>query len=891
MKPAPRWWSIRRLLGIDVEADARAEIENHIELRAEELIRKGMPAEEARAEARRRFGDMERVRREVEEIDRSMERRERASSWVDDLRRDLWFSFRGLRRNPGFTAAAVLTLGLAIGANTAVFSSVADVLLRPLPLSDPARLVMLWEENPEREWVEQTAAPANFLDWRERVPAFSDIGAYADFSEGVSVGGAGGPPQVLTARMTTGNLFSVLGVEPAAGRLMTWEETWQGTTPSLMLSHGAWTRLFAADPSIVGGMVRVDGESWQVAGVLPESFELPGVEADLWMSIQWAPDAVAQTSFRRAHWIRPIGRLAPGATPEVARQQLTQVMAELEAEYPETNRMMGAGFTPLHDFLVGDRRGAMVVLFAAVGLLLLLACANVGNLMLVRALGRRRELAVRTALGAGRRRLIRQTMVESAVLAALGTAVGVGIGALLLRLLGISGLTADLAPAELTLDPMFLGYIVAVAAVAALLFGLIPALLAAGSQPLGTLREGGRGMSGGRKARRIAVGLVTAEVALSLVLLIGASLLGRSYLQLLAVDPGFEPEGILTASISLPGSRYSEEALTAFYPRLIDEMGALPGASEVGLIRQLPLTEPSWTSPFSIEGRGPDEYGVEVLHREVAGSYFEALRIPVLRGRTFTASDDARAARVLLINETVAEAHFPGQDPLGQRIAFTSEPTADSDWWTVVGVVGAERQDSPAAEPRMEVFAPLAQDPTGGVTMVMRTESAPASLAPAVRRMIAELDPELGLYDVRTMEEVAGAATAREQFLALLLSAFGGIALVLAVVGVYGVMAQSVRQRRHEIGIRMALGAARAQIVGMITRQTVGVVGLGIAAGLVVSFVAGRGIGALLYGVSPLDPVSWVAAPALLLLAGLAAAALPAARAGDADAAQVLRDQ
>ncbi|HUE97359.1 MAG TPA: ABC transporter permease, partial [Longimicrobiaceae bacterium] len=868
------------------------EIEHHLQLRTEELVGRGLEPAAARAEAERRFGDPDRVRREVEAIDREHLRRRGWLERVSDVRQDGTFAIRGLRRNPAFAAAAILTLGLGIGANAAVFSAVNQVLLRPLPVAEPERLVMLWEENPERGWVRQTAAASNFLDWRERIPAFSDLAAYASFSDRVTLSAGSDLPAVVESRLMTGNLFGVLGVDAAVGRVPAFEETWEDAAPIVVLSHGAWTRVFSGDPGVVGRTVRLDGASHEIVGVLPESFALPGVPSEVWVPARWSREAVADPSFRRAHWLRVIGRLAPGASTSEAGEQLRAVMSQLEAEYPETNRLMGAGLTPLQEFLVGDRRIALLVLLGAVGLLLVLACANVGNLLLVRGLGRRRELAVRAALGAGWRRLVRQAMVESLTLSALGAAAGLGTAWLLVRGLNALGQTADLAPEALRIDTTFLAYIGGITLACATAFSLVPTFFATRGEPGTALGDGGRGSSTGRSGRRAAEGLVTAEVALAFLLLSGAALLGRSYLQLRQVDPGFDPSGVLTAAVSLPGSRYGDDtALAGFYGRAIERVATLPGVSHAGIVRQLPMTVASWSSDFSVAGRTADEYGVEVLHREVAGDYFGALRIPLLAGRRFTAGDDAEAERVIVINEALARSHFRDSDPVGQRIAFTRAPTESSTWWTIVGVVGSERQSAPADEPRMEIFAPLAQDPTRSITIVARTSAEPGSLARPLGEAIREIDPEVGLYDVRTMAEVRSAAVAREEFLALLLAGFAAVALVLALVGIYGVIAQSLRHRRREIGIRMAIGAAKAHILGMVTRQTMTILAAGIGVGLVAAVLAARAVAAMLYGVSPLDPVSLLTTPAVLVLGGLAAAALPALRASRTDPSRILREE
>ncbi|MEX2572042.1 MAG: ABC transporter permease [Gemmatimonadota bacterium] len=892
MKRPPMWRRIQRMLGPDLAEDAEDELQHHIEQRTRELIDRGMAPEAAREEALRRFGDVERVRREVVEIDRTVARRRGLAAAMGELWQDMRLSARSMRRNRGFAVAAVLTLALGIGANLAVFSALNSVMLRPLPFSDPDGLVMLWEENPERNWHMETVAASNMLDWRERVAAFTDVAAYASFDDRMALTGEGAAPQIVTATEITGNFFSVLGVAPVAGRVFRFEETWDDSERGAVLSYDAWQRSYGGDPDAIGQSMRLDGDDFRVIGVLPPNFRYPGSAADVWLNIGWSREAYADPSFRRAHWLRAVARLAPGATLEQAEAELSAVANQLEAEYPNTNRLMGAGLTPLQEFLVGDVSRMLVVVLAAVGLLLILACANVGNLLLVKSLGRRREMAVRTALGAGRWRLVRQTFAESLLLSAAGAALGLLFALGFTRTLGaMAGETIPGIAAALAFDGRFAAYLGLVTFGSTLVFGTIPALVASRPDFGDMLNEGGRSGGQGRGGRRAAGTLVACEVALALLLVTGAALLTQSFLQLQRVDPGFDPEGVLTATISLPQARYeTDEQVVAAYDELRSRAEGLPGVQRVAAVRQLPMTSPSWSSDFSVEGRPPDEYGVEVLHREVTPGYFDALRVPLLRGRAITDADRAGATPVVVINEALADLHFRDADPIGARIAFSRAPDDDATWWTVVGVVGNERQGSPAEPVRTEIFAPVAQDVSRGMNLVIRTAADPSALIAPLRQVVQDFDAELVLDNVRTMADVRNAATAREEFLSLIFGFFAAVAIALSVVGVYGVMAQSIRARQKEIGIRLALGAARLRVVTLLARYSLGVVLAGIAAGLVAVVVSAEVLAALLYDIAPRDPVTLASTALLLLLVGLASAAVPALRAGRTDPAVVLRE-
>jgi predicted permease len=628
----------------------------------------------------------------------------------------------------------------------------------------------------------------------------------------------------------------------------------------------------------------------QVVGVMPAGFAFPWERVDVWRPPAWSRTDRAQVYFRRAHWLRAIARVRPGVSLDQADAQFQQVVRRLQVQYPETNRVMGAGMTPLHAFLVGDTRLPLLILLAAVGLLLLIACANVGNLLLVRAAGREREMAVRLALGAGRLRLVRQALTESLVLSLIGGAAGLALGWWGTRALVALQPPEMLRVREFGVDWSVLAFVVAITTASGLLFGIAPALWSSRRIPAEALREGGRTGSEGRRIRRWGDSLVIGEVALALMLTVGAGLLVRSFWQLQQVNPGFESRGVLAVSIDLPDSRYETgDKAAAFFDELLRRVRALPGVDDAGAVSQLPLTAPSWTSDFAVAGRPAGEYGTEVVHRVVTPEYLRTMRVPLLRGRGITADDRKDAPPVVLINDALARGYFAGQDPVGQRITFDRVPDSTSVWRTIVGVAGSEHQSTLAQDAQIEILAPFAQDRSSGMAVVVRTGASPASLAPAVRREVAALDANLAITSIQTMDAVRGASMARERFLMTLLVVFAIVGLALAVVGVYGVLAQLARRRTREMGIRIALGAQSSQVRWLIVRHGMRLVLVGLLIGGSLALASTRALRGLLYAVPATDPLTFAAVAALLALTGAAASLLPALRASRADPASALR--
>ncbi|HSJ08319.1 MAG TPA: ADOP family duplicated permease, partial [Longimicrobiales bacterium] len=678
------------------------------------------------------------------------------------------------------------------------------------------------------------------------------------------------------------------GVRAAIGRTLTWEETWQGSD-AVVLGDGVWRTHFGADPGIVDRTITLGSREVRVVGVMPAGFSFPNDETQLWMPWGWDPASYEQVFFRRAHWVRPIARLAPGVTLEQADAEYQAVVAQLQREFPETNRVMGAGMMPVRDFLIRDVRRPLLTLLGAVGLLLLLACANVANLTLVRASGRGHEVAVRHALGAGRGRIAAQMMTESVVLALAGGVLGLGVGwagvqgMQRLTPLGIEGATA------LAIDLRVLLFTFAVAAASGVVFGVAPSLRTMHLRS--ALADEGRSGTRSRRGARTANALVAAEVALALLLVAAAGLMIQSFRNMRSVDPGFRTDGVVAVQFTVPGSRYpGRDEVVSFYDRLAASLEGRGGIERAGLVGQLPLNGTSWSSQFQAYGWPPDRVGYEIVHRRADAGYFEALEIPLIRGRMFDGTDRPDGPFVVLVNETFASTHFPGEDPIGQRIAYDRAANDSSTWYEIIGIVGDQRQVSTTQPTRAEVFENRSQDWARTNWVVVRTAGSAIDAVPTIRAALREIDPLIPVAEARTLGDVRRESMAREQFILALLATFGGAALLLATVGVYAVAAQTARTRTREIGIRMALGAEGGSIVALMLRQAFVVIGLGLSAGVLASLLATRTLRTLLFGVEPTDPATLAAV--FLLLAAVAGLAvwIPARRATRMDPTGVLRD-
>jgi predicted permease len=866
----------------DADRDLDDEIRFHLEHETAKYLAQGLPPDEARRRALVAFGGVQQAR----EIHREV----RGIRPLEELIADVRFALRALRRSPALAAAAIVTLALGIGAITSIFSAVNAVMLRPLPFAEPGRLVMLWEESAERDWHRANVAPANFLDWREQMPAFDGLAAYADFSDRVTLIREG-EPLLFKAANVTGNFFDVLGARPQHGRGFREPETWRGGGAVGVLSDRTWRTRFGADPEIIGRSIELDGQPVEIVGVMRPGFAFPWEDVDIWRPMEWNREDAGQPFFRRAHWLRAVGRLRPDVTTEAAGLQLATVAGRLRDQYPATNATLGAGLTPLHEFLVGETRRPLLMLLGAVTLLLLISCANVGNLLLVQAGNRAREVSLRLALGAGRMRLVRQAITESLVLSFLGGAAG-----LLLGWQGTSLLASMLPPgilrvSDFGMDWSVLGFMLVVTTVSGLLFGIAPAVWSMRRYPAEALREDARG-SGSQRTRRWGNALVVGEVALALALSVGAGLLVRSFVELQRVDPGFDSKGVVAVSLVLPASRYDTmPKVHTFYDELVTRTKTLPGVTDAAIVRSLPLGGLSWSSGFAVAGRPVTaaSQAVDVVHRDVSPDYFRTMRVPLRRGRPFTEADRSNAPLVVIVNETLARGWFAAEDPIGQRVSFDREPDSTSAWFTIVGVVGDEHQESPAVAPKMEVFSPARQEDSRGMVLVARTAGDPAAIGPAIHRVVAELDPMLPIRSTETLDEVAARAVALQRFLMTLLVIFAVVGVTLAVVGVYGVLAQIVRQRTRELGIRIALGAASGDVQWLVVRHGLSLAAAGLAIGAVLALLATRAVGGLLYGVPAADPLTFAGAGLVLGLTVVAASWIPARRASRADPAIALR--
>jgi putative ABC transport system permease protein len=868
------------LRGRQADRELDEEIRSHIEMETARLIATGESPDEARRLALAAFGGRDSALEAHRDV--------RGGRWISDLPRDVRFALRTLRHNPVLTSAAIVTLAVGIGANTAIFSTLHAVVLRPLPFKDSGRLVMLYETNPERGWTRTEAAPANFFDWREQVDAFEDIAGYPSFGT-TTVLSHEGEAQTMSVMQVTGNFFDVLGVGPALGRAFTDEETWNTGERIAMISHRLWSTRFGKDSTLVGRTITLGGYPVRVVGIVPEKFALPGWDPDVWRPTMFDHAYRQQVFFRRAHWLRAIARLKPGVSERQADGQLQVVVQRLQKEYPATNTKMGAGMMPLDRFLAGDIRQPLLALQVAVGVLLLIACANVGNLLLVRAADRERESVVRLALGAGRGRLVRQALSESLVLSALGGMSGIALGWAGTRVLAAMQPEGMLPVRDISVNISVLLFAFGVSVASGLLFGMGPAVWAGRRAPAEVLKEGGRGTARTR-LRRWSHALAVAEVAIALVLLAGAGLLIRSWLRVQSVDPGFVSDGVLTMSVSLPSGVFdTQPKRDAFYDSAIERFQAIPGVEGAATVTRLSMTETGWSSDFAIEGRGREDFGIEVVHREISPDYHSVLGIPLKSGRAFTNADNASAPLVVLINDVLARRYFTNDDPIGKRVAFDRYPDSTSGWRTIVGVVGSERQQGLERESRPEFFAPVFQDENGPRTFVIRSSVPPTAIIAPARAILAELDRRVAINAVRPMTEVRDAALARRRFVMTLVITFAGAGLLLALVGVYGVMAQLARGRRREIGIRVALGAPLTNIRAMVVRRSLRLAVTGVAIGLAGSLAASSAMRSLLYGVSPVDPFTLVVVGVILAAAAVAASLPTAWRASRVNPTETLR--
>ncbi len=801
---------------------------------------------------------------------------------MDSIRQDVVYALRRLMAAPGFAAVAVLTLGIGIGANGALFSIVNGVLLRPLPYPEPERLVRVVGRYEGKNVV---MSPANFLDVGR---AASGLEALAAVDNGAFTLTGRGEPQRLTSAEVSASFFDVMGLPLPLGRGFEDGENEPGRGKVVVLAHGLWQQQFGGDRAIVGQALVLDGEPYLVVGIAPPGFSYPEA-TQVWVPMLYDQRFVGA---RGAWYLGTVARLRRGVSLEQARAELRTIGERLEREHRDQNEGLGVGAIPLKDHVVGDVGRALSVLLGAVGCVLLIGCVNVANLLLARHARRETELAVRTALGAGRGRLVRQLLTEALALGLAGGGVG-----MLLAYWGREALLAlqpgDLPrAAETGFDHAVLAFCAALSLVTALLFGAIPALATTRRDPALALREGGRGLLSSRG--RLGSGLVVAEIALAVTLLVGAGLLLRSFSRLAGVDPGIRTAGALTFRTALPEAHYAEDATrVAFYRALEERLHALPGVEAVGATVGLPLTDVHFNLSFEVEGRPPlppaQQPSLEV--RVVTPGYFGAIGIPILAGRGFTDSDAAGAQQVIVLSRTAVQRYFPGEDPIGRRIdiGWGSQPGKPKAGGVVVGIAGDVREHGLAEVHPPEIYLPYAQRPMLNMSLVVRTANDPLATLPAARAALRELNASVPLLRIQTLDELVSRSVAGPRFYALLLGCFAATALALAALGVFGVLSYAVAQRSREIGVRLALGARPGDVLRMVLREAMTLAGLGLAIGAAGALALGRGLGSLLYDLAPSDPFAFAGAMAALALAALLASALPARRAARLDPLTALR--
>jgi putative ABC transport system permease protein len=853
------------------------EVEFHIDMQTEKNIRLGMPPADARRAAVIAFGGRERFKEEA--------RDESRSRWLEDAAQDLRYGMRMLRRSPAFTTIAVLSLALGIGANTAVFSVVNAVILQPLPYAEPNRLVSITVKDDAKER-SGVLSVADFRAVERDAKSFTAVGAIQHARSGITLT-SGGTAEQLTGTFITSGVLPALGVQPLLGRGPMPAEDQAGGPRVVVLAHRFWRERFAESSAALGQTITLEGVPTTIVGVMPPGFFLPNMPDDqLWPVLQLSPP-----EWRAPFWLHVYGRLAPGSSFPQASAELQSLAASVKALYPQSPPYWTFLITDLKTTLVGDARTTVLMLYAAVALILLMASANVANLFLARATTRLPELAIRTALGAGRRRLMRQLITESLLTALLGGAFG-----LVLAYAGIGMLVAAMPGGmphvrEVAIDTWVLGFTAGIAILTGVAIGLVPAL----HIPHGTLgtqlRDGNRASTGSQR-RRVAAALVVGEFALALTVLVGAGLAVNSLLRLQQVDEGVREEGVLVVRLAVPEARYDSAAkIDAFYDDAMRRVRALPGISSAAVSMAVPPHRLVMTNPYTPQGKVYAEGESAPVAEEllVSPDYFRTLDIPIRRGRAFTDADRDGAPGVTIINETMARLVFPGEEALGKWIQ-TGDPSPDSDKLTIVGVVPDVKYDGLDADPEPTIYVPYKQSLWWrSMYMVMRTSGDPLSYVPGVRAAITAIDPQIPLQEVQTMERLIGESVAEPRYRAALLGSFGVLALILASAGIYGVLSYTVNQRRRETGVRLALGATPGDVMSLVIRDGMRLAFIGVAFGIVLAVLSTRVLSTMLYEVSPLDPLTFGTMAVFLTLIGFAACAIPARRASRTDPMTAIR--
>ncbi len=798
------------------------------------------------------------------------------------LAQDLRYGIRMLLKNPGFSVVAVIALALGIGANAAIFSVVNTVLLRSLPYEHPDRLMVLRENNLP-QFSEFSISPGNFLDWQKQNATFEKIAAINGAA--YNLVSADAEPERLRGARVSAALFEILGVKPVQGRTFTEDEDQPGHEYVVVLSTNLWKRRFGSDPNIVGQSITMSSLSYTIIGIMPAIFQFPDRDTDLWTPIAFT---ARQAQQHGSHFLSVVGRLNSDATIQQADTEMKAIAARLAEQYPDSNAGWSTDVFAMQQYQVRDIKLSLIFLLGAVALVLLIACANVANLLLARATARQREMAIRSALGASRWRVVRQLLTESVLLAVVGGGIG-----LLLAFWGMGSLLA-LAPEDLprvkdvALDGRVLGFTLLITVMTGIIFGLVPALQASNPNLNETLKEAGRGTTGGH--HRVRSSLVVVEVALALLLLICSGLLIRSFARLQQVNPGFNFNNALSVNIALPGRKYpNQDQYSAFFGQLIEKISVLPGVVAVGATQVLPI-QGDYLVGFKLQGRPPDPPGQDKSpnYYAVTPAYFKAMGIPLLRGRLFTEQDNRNAAPVAVINETMAKTYFPDEDPIGKGINLSQGPEKFRE---IIGIVGDVKQYGLSQPTTLQAYDPYLRMPFSGVTLVVRSEGNPAALSGPIRSEVLALDKEQPVSRIRTLDQIVSGSVQQQQFLMLLLGVFAAVALILAAVGLYGVMSYAVTQRTHEIGIRMALGANSGNVLRLVVGHGMTLALIGVAIGLAGAFGLTRLMSKLLFAVSTTDPITFAVISVLLTGVALGACLVPASRATKVDPMVALRHE
>ncbi len=871
------------------EAAIIEELSQHLDDCYADLLARGVPPAEASSATLGELNDRQFLARELRRIEQQFPFEpivlgtDRRSNMLGHLWQDLRYGTRMLVKNPGFSLIAILTLALGIGANTAIFSVVDAVLIRAFPYKDADRLVIIWEKF--RLTDSNTVSPANFFDWQEQNNVFEGMAAFADTRVNLI---SNGEPEEIPAQRTTASLFSVLGVNAHLGRTFIPEDGHPGQNNVAVISFGLWQRRFGADPKVIGRKVILGAADHTVIGVLPQDFKwhvrqnsVTGQAAELWF-----PGITDEMKQNRGRFTSVVARLKSGVKLEQARAEMDNIAGRLAEQYKQFNSGFGVNVVPLRQEFTGEIRPALLLLMGAVGFVLLIACANVANLLLARAATRQKEIAVRLAMGASRGRIVGQLLTESLLLAVMGGGAG-----LLLAWWGKESLIS-LSPPELgdfqnvEISASVLIFTVVVALLTGVIFGLVPAFEASNIKLNDTLKEAGRGLAGGARIRRLRSTLVIAEIALALLLLLGAGLLARSFLRLQGVDTGFNARNVLTMRVALPRARYDQDAkIINFFTQAVERIQTLPGVESVGAINHTPFLGLGTQTYFQIEGRpkhdqADNNTGLCVIDQ----NFFHALQIPRTRGRLFTEQEVREKRNVIVINEALARKYFPNENPLGQRIDLWGGPTE------IIGVVGDAKHKELEKETGPMSYWPIAQYPSGYMTFVLRTRNDATAVATAARNVIQTLDPQQSVGEVRTLDNLVGNSIAGRRFNTLLLAVFAVVALLLSAGGIYGVMSYAASQRTHELGVRVALGARPRELMKLVIGQGMRLTLVGVAIGLVAAFGLTRFLENLLFEVSATDPSMYTGVAALLTIVAFVACYLPARRATKADPMAALRN-